>query len=101
PLFREIMADLETGTDPGEIAGKFHRTMALAVVETCVELNKETGIGRVALSGGVFQNKLLLSEVVQGLRTSGLEPLVHYRVPCNDGGISLGQAVVAANTYAS
>ncbi|MBU4302729.1 MAG: carbamoyltransferase HypF [Actinobacteria bacterium] len=101
PLFREIMADLETGTDPGEIAGKFHRTMALAIVETCVELNRETGIGRVALSGGVFQNKLLISKVVQGLRTSGLEPLVHHRVPCNDGGISLGQAVIAANIYVS
>jgi hydrogenase maturation protein HypF len=91
------MVDLDSGTGVGKAAGKFHATMALAVVETVVALCKETGVGRVALSGGVFQNELLTNLVVNGIKSADLTPYVHRRVPCNDGGISLGQAVIATS----
>lgn len=96
PMFREILVDIESGRGAAEIAGKFHATMAVAIVETCEALADETGLSRVALSGGVFQNAMLTEWVLAGLKSSGLTPLVHRRVPCNDGGISLGQAVCAA-----
>ena len=97
PLFREVLEDIQIGVDAGMIAGKFHETMARSVVETCKELSSETGIERVALSGGVFQNELLTLRVLDGLRAAGLAPLVHRRIPTNDGGISLGQAIIAAS----
>jgi hydrogenase maturation protein HypF len=71
--------------------------MAHAAVETAVALCREKGVDKVALSGGVFQNSLLTDLVVNGIKSAGLTPLIHGRVPCNDGGISLGQAVIAAN----
>jgi hydrogenase maturation protein HypF len=95
-LFRDVLSDVEAGKPAVEISGRFHATMALAVIDTCGALARETGLDRVALSGGVFQNELFAGWVVDGLRATGLKPLVHGRVPCNDGGISLGQAVAAA-----
>jgi len=65
-------------------------------VRVCARLREETGLGVVALSGGVFQNLLLTHRVVGGLTDRGFRVLTHSRVPCNDGGISLGQAAVAA-----
>jgi hydrogenase maturation protein HypF len=64
-------------------------------VGVCGRLCEQTGLGTVALSGGVFQNQLLTGRVVSGLADSGFRVLVHCRVPCNDGGISLGQAAIA------
>jgi hydrogenase maturation protein HypF len=96
-LFREVLEDVQIGVDAGMIAGKFHETMARVLVETCKDLSAETGIERVALSGGVFQNELLTTRVLEGLRAADLAPLIHRRVPTNDGGISLGQAVIAAS----
>ena len=61
----------------------------------CRRLSRETGIRKVALSGGVFQNRLLLRLVATALEEAGFEVLTHSEVPANDGGISLGQAVVA------
>lgn len=98
PLFREILVDVEADRGSEEIAGKFHATMALIVIETCEAIAADSGLERVALSGGVFQNGLLTRWVVDGLKSAGLKPLVHGRVPCNDGGISLGQAIVAARS---
>jgi hydrogenase maturation protein HypF len=65
------------------------------VVDACRRLREATGLEVVALSGGVFQNLLLLARVVAGLEGLGFRALVHSRVPPNDGGISLGQAAVA------
>src|SRR5690606_10911415 len=65
-------------------------------VEACRLVRDRTGLTRVALSGGVFQNLLLLGRCVDGLRAAGFEVLTHSRIPCNDGGIALGQAAVAA-----
>jgi hydrogenase maturation protein HypF len=64
-------------------------------VTVCARLREQIGLGVAALSGGVFQNLLLTSQVVTGLTDAGFRVLVHGRVPCNDGGISLGQAAVA------
>jgi hydrogenase maturation protein HypF len=61
----------------------------------CRRISAETGLKRVALSGGVFQNRLLLEKTGAALRSEGFEVLTHRQVPCNDGGISLGQVVVA------
>ncbi len=95
-VFREMMVDADGGMTPGELAGKFHATMALIIVETARALARETGLRRVALSGGVFQNTTLAGWAVEGLESAGLEVCVHRRVPCNDGGVSLGQAIIGA-----
>lgn len=95
-VFRRLMSDVDAGVDVSLIAGKFHRTLAAVISQTCGLLSDETGVNRVALSGGVFQNLLLTGMVVDMLEDRGLEVLLHRRVPCNDGGISLGQAVIAA-----
>jgi hydrogenase maturation protein HypF len=96
PLFLAMLDDIEAGKGQAEMAGKFHAALAGAIIETSRRLSEETGIERVALSGGVFQNEMLVTMVVEGLEKAGLAPYLHRRVPCNDGGISLGQAVIAA-----
>lgn len=96
PTVRQILVDVESGREAAAVAGKFHATMAAAIVDTCEALAERSGLSRVALSGGVFQNELLTGWVLEGLRARGLTPLLHRRVPCNDGGISLGQAVCAS-----
>jgi hydrogenase maturation protein HypF len=62
---------------------------------TCNEIARETGLRTVALSGGCFQNRLLLQLTVEALAKGGYHVLTHHQVPCNDGGLSLGQAVIA------
>jgi hydrogenase maturation protein HypF len=94
-LVRAVLADLRRGTDPAVIAARFHHGLAHAVVRTCHLVRDRTGVDTVALSGGVFQNMLLLEGCVAGLETAGFRVLTHSRVPANDGGISLGQAVIA------
>ena len=81
---------------PGVVAARFHHGLAAAVVAGCRRARESTGLPTVALSGGVFQNMLLLTTTVDGLEAAGFTVLVHHRVPPNDGGISLGQAAVAA-----
>jgi hydrogenase maturation protein HypF len=81
---------------PPVVAARFHNTLAAAIHEMCLRMRRESGIGRVCLSGGTFQNMRLLGLAVRSLRASGFEPFLHRRVPPNDGGIALGQAVIAA-----
>jgi hydrogenase maturation protein HypF len=66
------------------------------ITDCCLLLRERHGLSTVALSGGVFQNLLLLQATITRLERHGFDVMVHSRVPCNDGGISLGQAVVAA-----
>jgi hydrogenase maturation protein HypF len=94
-LIRAAAQDLVAGVAPPLIAARFHNGVAASIVAVCVQLREQTGLGMVALSGGVFQNLLLTGRVVTGLADSGFRVLLHSRVPCNDGGISLGQAAVA------
>jgi hydrogenase maturation protein HypF len=77
------------------ISVKFHNTIAQMANEMCQLIASETGIKQVALTGGVFQNRLLLTKTVSLLENSGFQVFTHRQVPCNDGGISLGQAVIA------
>jgi hydrogenase maturation protein HypF len=88
-------ADLVAQIAPPLIAARFHNGVAASIVRVCAQLREQTGLTSVALSGGVFQNQLLTGRVMTGLADSGFRVLLHSRVPCNDGGISLGQAAVA------
>jgi hydrogenase maturation protein HypF len=95
-LIRAIVDDLRSGIPRDIIAARFHNAVAAMIVATCADLRDQTGLGTVALSGGVFQNLLLLDSVVDQLEGRAFTVLTHRQVPCNDGGISLGQAAVAA-----
>jgi hydrogenase maturation protein HypF len=94
-LVRSVVEDLSAGAAPALVAARFHNGLAAATVTACEALRDTTGLGTVALSGGVFQNMLLLERTVAGLEARGFRALTHSRVPPNDGGISLGQAAVA------
>ena len=94
-MIRGIVSDKIAGMSSSIISGKFHRTIARLIIETCRVIRSKNRLSRVVLSGGVFQNILLLSLVVKGLRSSGFDVYTHHLVPTNDGGISLGQAVIA------
>ena len=94
-VFRGILGDLSHGITQAEISARFHNTVARMITEMCEVLAESTGIRTVALSGGVFQNRLLLRLAKVYLERSGLDVYTHGEVPCNDGGVSLGQAVVA------
>ena len=94
-LFEALIADRRDGVAAREMAYRFHVTVAEMMRAMCKQIAQETGLRTVALSGGCFQNRLLLALVVPRLHDLGLRVLVHRHVPCNDGGISLGQAVIA------
>jgi hydrogenase maturation protein HypF len=96
PLWRALLGDLQQGVAPGVVAARFHKGMITAVTETARLLCQQQGLDTVVLSGGVFQNRILLEGVSRGLREQGLRVLSPRFVPANDGGLSLGQAVVAA-----
>lgn len=96
-LIRAVVDDLRAGQDPGVIAARFHNGLVAVTVRAVEALRERTGIGTVALSGGVFQNAVLLGRTAARLEARGLRVLVHRRVPPNDGGISLGQVAVAAS----
>ena len=95
-LIRGVTDDLLRGTSVPAIAGRFHNALADVVLTVCSRLRQEHDLGTVALSGGVFQNALLLSRCLDRLEAAGFTVLTHRQVPPNDGGVSLGQAAVAA-----
>ncbi len=94
-LLTTIISDLSRKASPSIIAVKFHNTVAKMTLDICRKISARTGIKEVALSGGVFQNRLLLRKTISLLESVGLTVYTHRQVPCNDGGISLGQAVIA------
>ena len=91
-LIAAAVEDLAAGVPRELIAARFHNGVAALIEDGCVLLREQHGLNTVALSGGVFQNLLLLRRTVARLEDSGFTVLTHSRVPCNDGGISLGQA---------
>lgn len=94
-MIEAIVRDVNGGVSASDISAKFHNTLANVIVEVCVRLRQAEGLNRVCLSGGTFQNITLLSKAVNGLRVSGFDVYLHSKVPPNDGGIALGQAVIA------
>lgn len=93
---RHIVADIAKGTGSGQIALRFHVTLAEAINSVCSQIRQRTGIDAVCLTGGVFQNELLTKLVSEILVNNKFRVYQHQAVPPNDGGISLGQAVAAA-----
>ena len=94
-LFKAIVLDVRNHESVSQISLRFHYTMAVLATEMCRLISQETGLKQIALSGGVFQNRLLLRLTVGQLERAGFNVLTHHLIPCNDGGISLGQAVIA------
>lgn len=95
PTIEAIARDITLGKSAGHISACFHNTMAAVILEVCLRIRRMEGLNRVCLSGGVFQNMVLLERAVTGLRRDGFEVFLHALVPSNDGGLALGQAVIA------
>ncbi|MFH8897747.1 carbamoyltransferase HypF [Streptomyces coeruleorubidus] len=97
PVLGALVADLRRGTPAPVLAARFHRAVARAVAEICRRARRDTGLATVALSGGVFANALLEEECTRLLADDGFAVLRHGEVPPNDGGLALGQLMVAAH----
>jgi hydrogenase maturation protein HypF len=95
PMLRLLIHDLHNGVRITKIAARFHNTVVRMVVEVCKEIRTCSSVSEVVLSGGVWQNMNLLSRAVTALQKSDFTVYIHREVPTNDGGICLGQAVVA------
>ena len=96
PMIRQMVADLRRREDLGTVMARFHNTIGDFLAAAARRASELTGITTVALSGGCFANRLLSARLIRRLTESKLDVLVHQRVPCNDGGLAIGQAVVAA-----
>ncbi|MEG0306380.1 MAG: carbamoyltransferase HypF [Clostridium sp.] len=93
-----VLEDLEKFINVGEIASKFHNTIVEFSSEISIKLREIYNINTVALSGGVFQNEILLIRIKNKLEAGGFRVLTHKLIPCNDGGLSIGQIIIA-NEY--
>jgi hydrogenase maturation protein HypF len=98
-LISAIAEDVWKGRDVSRISGSFHRTVTCITGDVCQLLREKFEINQVVLSGGVFQNKLLLSLTIDTLEKNGFKVYIHRKVPTNDGGISLGQAAIALRKF--
>jgi hydrogenase maturation protein HypF len=96
PIINGVVKDLVSAVPPGVIGGRFHKTLISLFTEALRLARDKTGLNRVALSGGVFQNRIIVSELPRLLSRLGFEVYRNHLVPPNDGGISLGQAAIAA-----
>jgi hydrogenase maturation protein HypF len=97
-IIHGVVDDLQAGIATEAISSRFHRTMAEVLVAGCERIREAEGTTAVALSGGTLQNMLLLNQVVRFLEERGFEFYRHRRVPANDGGLALGQAILADKT---
>ena len=96
PVILAALEDVQRQVSPGGISVRFHRGVAELCRNVCFRLRESTGLNTVALSGGCWQNVWLLEHVVGALQEVGFQVLLNQQVPSNDGGISYGQAAVAA-----
>ena len=99
PIIRAVVDDMHQGIPAGDISLRFHRTLIRLFSDLCSVLREDIGCNRAVLSGGVFQNAILLSGLSEILQENGFKVYSHSKVPSNDGGISFGQAAVAAAIY--
>ncbi len=97
PSVRAIVNNLLKGVDVGIISGRFHTTLAVMMVDVCSQIRAAYGLRKVVLSGGVFQNRFLTEAILPLLHEQGFQPVTHSLVPPNDGGLALGQAVIAGH----
>jgi hydrogenase maturation protein HypF len=95
PMIRVITKRLQAGKDSGQLAFSFHLTLQTAFCKMARKISRKTGLKRIVLSGGCFQNRILTEGTIAELKRAGLEVFFHHSVPTNDGCISLGQAVCA------
>ena len=95
PMFEAIVEDIQAGVEQMEIAYRFHVTLAQVIIDQALALVRNHGVRQVVLSGGTWHNELLCKIVTQELRAQGIYVYSHSKVPTNDGGIALGQAVIA------
>jgi hydrogenase maturation protein HypF len=98
-VIRGLLADVHSGVSLPVISARFHNGLAELSHQVCAEIRRQTGICEVALSGGVWQNMALLERVTRSLREDGFMVYLHHQVPTNDGGLSLGQALVGAAMF--
>jgi hydrogenase maturation protein HypF len=98
PLMSALVEDVRAGVPPADSAAVFHQSLAAAVAALCGEIGRESGIGCVVLSGGVFQNRLLSETLATLLEKDGFTVYTHRLVPPNDGGLALGQAMIAGRS---
>jgi hydrogenase maturation protein HypF len=96
PMIQAIVSDIRQGVSRAEIASRFHRSIAALLATACLNARDKTGLNIVALSGGVFQNRLLLEQLIVRLEERSFQVYVNRCVPPNDGGLSLGQIAIAA-----
>lgn len=101
PMWEELLEDLESKTPVPTIAARFHYGLAGAIYKLVTRIHETVPFDTVALSGGCFQNKILLEEVTRLVKADGLNCLMHAKVPSNDGGLALGQAAIAAARHIS
>jgi len=97
-IIREILCDYKNGVNRSIISDKFHNTVSKFSLEMCKLLRSKYGINCVALSGGVFQNEILFKGIYRKLRKANFTVYTHAKIPCNDGGLSLGQLVIASES---
>ncbi|UCF27961.1 MAG: carbamoyltransferase HypF [Chloroflexota bacterium] len=95
PMFAALVSDLRAGESQPILAARFHNTIAQLMRQVCLQIRSETSIDETALSGGVWQNMTLLRKTIHILEGDDFKIFLHHQVPANDGGISLGQAVIA------
>ncbi len=96
PAIQQVCADLAQGVSPGIISARFHNTVVEATFREAEKIRRETGIKKIVLSGGTFQNKYLFESLETKLRKNNFVTFSHEKTPCNDGGLALGQLVIAA-----
>ncbi|MGD9174520.1 MAG: carbamoyltransferase HypF [Desulfobacterales bacterium] len=96
-IIRGVVQDIQNGMSPADISIRFHRTLIVLFGEICATIRRDYDLNRVVLSGGCFQNSLLLKGLIGQLEAQHFEVFAHRQVPANDGGIALGQALVAAS----
>ena len=101
PLWQAMLKDWRAGVHQPVLAARFHNSLVELNLQLCRQVRAGTGAGVIALSGGVWQNRILLERTILRLESAGFRVLIHHQVPANDGGIALGQAMIAAKTLAN